>query len=468
MRDNVDSLQVGLLPSVGLMVLIATGCLDNPGVEPPERELNFPIAMALSNAPSSHLFVANGNSDLRYNAGSVQSFSLDALATCLSETCVGPDPNTPLLSASECTLGLDEAAALPCAGLFVDEVLIGSYADGLTLGPSGQRLYLPVRSDGALSFVDVAADGTLSCGGARLCDAEHRTAISTLETPDGEALPTDPVDVFVGSFETDFGAPAGSGDYVVLAHRAGAVSLLRDPGDASAAPRLIDVLTGLSDNLEVIRRDPLRGELWSASSTATSIQRIGIAIDASATLDEAFAYSAGRVSLGDLDFGAGGGGARDVVFDPRPGVDRAYVLSRPPGAPGAPGAPEALVSLEGASLARGWVVEVGNGPSRLAVSEHASVGRTMAYASCYNSRSIYVVDVDLGITLAVVRGMSGPFELAVDDSRGWLLVLDYRASVVRVFDLNPMFACLSGVATSGCSPVQLGMIGIPRPVEELR
>ncbi|MFI5306252.1 MAG: hypothetical protein ACHQ53_02805, partial [Polyangiales bacterium] len=63
---------------------LALGCnINNPGDEPPRGLLYFPNAMVLSKhadgeAPR-YMFIANSDFDLRYNAGSVQAFSLERL-----------------------------------------------------------------------------------------------------------------------------------------------------------------------------------------------------------------------------------------------------------------------------------------------------------------------------------------------------------------------------------------------------
>ena len=92
-----------------------------------------------------------------------------------------------------------------------------------------------------------------------------------------------------------------------------------------------------------------------------------------------------------------------------------------------------------------------------------------------------MVDLDLGRLVGIVRGLGGPFELTVDAERERIYVLDFRQSVIRVIDLAPMFACLDRgealecggdspdpACTAECSPVQLGVVGRPVAVEELR
>jgi len=40
--------------------------------------------------------------------------------------------------------------------------------------------------------------------------------------------------------------------------------------------------------------------------------------------------------------------------------------------------------------------------------------------------------------------------------------------VIRIVDLEPTLDCLSGTASGECTPLQLGMLGRPRAIVELR
>ena len=84
-----------------------------------------------------------------------------------------------------------------------------------------------------------------------------------------------------------------------------------------------------------------------------------------------------------------------------------------------------------------------------------------------------MIDVDASRLVGIVRGLGGPFELAVDVRRRRVYVLDFRSSVIRVIDLEPMFACLNDATfdraqdAAECSPLTLGIVGRPRAVREL-
>ena len=460
MPDHLRGLPLG---AIALLALLSGGCLDNTGITPPGREFNFPIAGRLwpADAPT-HLLVANTNFDLRYNGGTLSTWSLTRLDECLltcsemgiaGEDCYVTDIIRP---------GSDEVA---CPGLFKSEVIIDSFAADIALSPAGDRVYVPVRSSSELFQVELASDGTLSCGPDRRCDDSHQGVDDSVAREQGMTLPVDPVGIYVGSASADLGLPEGSGDYVLLSHREGAASLL-SAGTPGTQASLIDVRKDFAPNLASISRDPNSGLMWIPSASRPAIDRVGVAADDRSILSESFLYDAGSLPLRGIDTGAAGyGDARQVVFDPR-GLHQAYVLSRQPRALFivAPDESQDGVELRGE-------VDVGSGPSRVTVAvlrAGTPAEHTLAFVSCFDSRDVYIIDVDAPRLVSVYRGVSGPFDLAVDPVTEQLYITDFRASVIRVVDITPTLDCLAGTASGECTPRQLGMLGRPRAIVELR
>ena len=473
------------------MFCVALSGCANEGSPPPLGRIYFPTALSISPDNSmerGQLFVANSNFDLKYNRGSLQSYDLQRLNEVLDEHCgsrtreerdrcgVIPeeDPRPDLTGAIDLRR---------VSGLLISEVIIGSYANGMgvsRMGTEGGRIYMPVRSDANLTFVDVDAEGCLSCGGdTNACDlneAQRHECTDAFRSGDDESatvrgieLPADPVAVTVGPVAdlVSFDAP---GSYVLMAHRGGRVSLFLDALDGvSVTPRLVHTLEGLPTELVTLNVDPRSRTAWIPNAIEPIVSRVGVAIDDDlGALDRSFLYDAGNLRLAGIDTGpvAGFGDTREVEFDPRPDVRRAYILSR---------LPRALLtvdtdeSLDAAEIVD--IVEVGNGPSRLQVEHFDASDRTLAFISCFDSRDLYVVDVDAARLVGIVRGLGGPFELAVDVVRNRLYLTDFAQSVIRVLDLQPMFDCLEdeefGAVTRECTPAPLGFIGRPRPVQEL-
>ncbi len=209
--------------SLALLLLLG-GCFPSgEGVDPPtDRSVYFPIGLALD-ADASHLFIANSDFDLQYNAGTVSSWNLDVLRALLPQTCasdadcelVEGKPHCDLegavpsgwcvadtaracgslgeLSASERQLypGRCRWIYPQPTGIEMSSVKIGAFATDIIYrarpadqpGDSSGRLFVPVRGDATLHWIDVmernGRTGQLECGqnapgedGA--CSAAHR------------------------------------------------------------------------------------------------------------------------------------------------------------------------------------------------------------------------------------------------------------------------------------------------------
>jgi len=480
-------------PAPAFLFILGLSACTNAGQPPPVGRLNFPIAIGLS--PSGdQLYVVSSNFDLRYNGGVVQSYDVGVMNRLLDESCGA----RPLAERDECGVipTQDEREDLTdditrVEGLLLSEVVIGSYADGLAIAENADgssRLYLPVRSDANLTYIDARADGVLCCTfdsalcqGApgelaahrHDCDEAHRRGVDDAATVRGISLPADPVGLHVGELSQLVEGAEEDASYVLMAHRGGRVSLFLDrPVAGDSRPELIHSAGGFPDELVDLTVDPLTGTAWIPSALAPEVARAGIAVD---PLDNArsYVFDAGGAALTGIDTGSTTtGDTRVLRFDPRPDVRRAYVLSRRPRALITVDVDDSVGTLDFTGL-----VPVGFGPSRLEIARFESHdGRTLAFVSCFDSRDLYVIDVDLQMLVGVVRGQGGPFELVVDTVRDRVYVLDFRSSVIRVIDLAPMFECLDDAdfdpmmmseASDECSPQTVGIVGRPRAVQEL-
>ena len=438
---------------------IASCGLDNRGIDPPPGKINFPVSVVLSQeagAAPNFLFVANANFDLRYNAGTVQSFDLRALEPAVN-ACAGT---------KECTIATEPGASGASALVPpVGEVRIGAYSSAMRLDPAGKALYVTVRSNSDLSWIEVdPASGALNCGAAapgQDCDSAHSEVDRSIAESKKKTFPTDPVGLHIASLR-EFGLEPGDARLLLMAHRGGAASLLVDFDDP-APPFLLDVQEQISEDLQNITFDPAFGIAWLPSGRRPQIARVGVGLDSETTdLSQAYLYDAGLLTVTGVDTGeTTSGDTRALRLDPRPGSRKAYVISR---------RPEALLQVNRTGSGEGrlvveTIVDVGAGPSRLELVNLRT--RMVALISCFDSRDIYLIDVDQGSVLGVVRGMSGPFEIAVDAQRERIYVADFRASAIRFIDLRPLLDCLDG-GFGDCSPQILATLGVPRPVRELR
>lgn len=200
------------------LAFILSGCfLSGEGVSPPDnRTVYFPVGLALDSS-ARHLFIVNSDFDLQYNAGTLESWDLDALrarlpVACKSDAdcdggnvcdcadptacgsqrtsgvpsnwCVAPGTPKPCpfsreLSASErqlypgrCSSINPLSATGEYRAIHQDSVEIGAFATDVIYrarpasAPPDQpgRLFVPVRGDATLHWIDVDDDGNLYCG----------------------------------------------------------------------------------------------------------------------------------------------------------------------------------------------------------------------------------------------------------------------------------------------------------------
>lgn len=501
-----------LISSIG-----STGCVNKTGEPLPVGLMSFPIAIELSpdvdaEGEPRFLYVTSSNFALQYNSGNVQSYDLDRLIEGITTGCIGAgvasacldtdfegnvnDPECVCDPATEpdcfsvppdrCSVipaGLrfrDQGTALRLVeveGLIPGEVEIGSFSDGLAIAPDGRRLYLPVRSDSNLTFIEVNEEGQLACGGAfgerHNCTAPYRSGTAEQVNPEEPLVfPKDPVDLDVGSLAAEFAPPgdeddpAFSGEYILMAHREGHASLFFDqeiPGGPAPEkrPRLVATLSGLAPEQVMITYEPGAKRAWIPSALSTEIVRVGIAIDGDPT--QAFLFDSGTLFVTGLDTGASN---RDIRFDPRPGRDLAYIVSR---------APEAVVvartEVPGVELNMVGQISTCRDPSRIQLAELPARDESvlLAFVSCFLARRVQIIDTDRLQGVTVLTNISGAFEFVIDGPRRLLYTADFSTSVLRVADLQPLIDCLEGgsSAPEECSPRLLGLVGLPQPVSEL-
>ena len=222
---------------------------------------------------------------------------------------------------------------------------------------------------------------------------------------------------------------------------------------ANEAPKLVDVVDGLPASAVGLTYDEGTGTAWvsSANTSPTArLAKLGVAIDARASAERSYLFRAGDVRLSGLDDGLD---VRDLVFD----GDKLYVLSR---------RPQAVVIIDLARAAESSVelpiervVGVDFGASRLVVTTLG--GRRYLLVTCYDGRTLFAIDAETGAVEDVVRGFSGPFEIAVDEVRERAFVTDFRSSVVRIVDLAPLAARTN-------EPLRIvATLGVPRAPSEL-
>jgi hypothetical protein len=282
------------LASITLM-----GCFEpDDGREPPLDRIYFPTGLALS-PDNSRLYVANSDWDLQFNAGSVQVYdaarlrellprycNTDAECTGAGERCdLEPSIDESGTARAPTHWCVDAASTDPCGGLGVQSeadrstapglcqpfdsrdpslllssVSVGAFATDLVYRENpngGGRLFVPVRSDATLHWMDVAgAAGTgqleLDCGQGTSdeCDSRHRQGDSRAEgTWNGRELPIEP-----------FGVDAtADGRAILVTHQTeGRISLFTNDWELpEQGPRLTFILEGLPARPVVVTAIPV-------------------------------------------------------------------------------------------------------------------------------------------------------------------------------------------------------------------
>lgn len=265
-----------------LAAAVATnGCYSEAnGSEPPLKRFYYPTGLAVSH-DARFLYVVNSDFDLRYNGGSVQSFDLERLRTFVPRECAADgdcatgercdvdgtssappsfwcaqdesepcgalgdkSPSEELLRPGRCGY-LDPARPQDgSAPVLVDTVKISAFATDVAYRPRpggepGGRLFVPVRGDATLHWLEVDDEGSIDCGqrSGGECSARHRVG----DDPDAEntrdlRLPREPFGI----------AATEDGRALVVTHQTqGAVSLFVNDWGSPVGPRLEFVVTGL-------------------------------------------------------------------------------------------------------------------------------------------------------------------------------------------------------------------------------
>jgi hypothetical protein len=262
----------------------AVACFPpDDGRAPPLDRLYFPVGVALSPAPEPGpalppesrppeprwLYVANSDFDLQFNAGSVQVYDLEKLRSAVPRYC-DSDLDCAGVANTACDLAatsdhepshwcVDARSRLACGtrgeqspadrlkapgrcayldpslslkrsvsiGAFVTDVVYRANPADAGRG----RLFLPVRGDDTLHWIDVAdgPGGVLDCGqGADgACDEDHRRGQDPAQNTRGVVLPPEPFGIAVDE----------RGEAILTTHQSsGEVALFVNNWDEKSGP----------------------------------------------------------------------------------------------------------------------------------------------------------------------------------------------------------------------------------------
>lgn len=402
-------------------------------VRPSPKELFFPTGAAVA-PDDSVLFVANANSELRFDSGTVGVINLDRVDEVVGNWTLSGDVP------SGCAPDLDRIETLVCSEeMFMIEAAtarIGNFATDIAVQDTGDgklRLIVPSRGDPSIAWLDW--DGTqLACNkdaqGFSLCDEEHRLSY-VHDDADLSGLPDEPFDAFADS----------AGEFAVVTHlTSGAVTLIDSPsrGSATIADVLAgffaaDPLTGLRGATGVAGRTPSAANdiIYVASRSEDRIQTftVGRPVNGAEPYllpgNFFFLELVGR-SAGDSD------DSRSLAFSPT--GDRLYIVNRRP-----PSLQVYDTSLSPTGVPRNQGIgatDICRQASTVSVMDAGDGER--AYVTCFQDGQLYIVDPrGFSHVEDIVLVGRGPYSVATAPSRKKVYVTNFLEDTVAVIDASP-------------------------------
>jgi DNA-binding beta-propeller fold protein YncE len=457
------------------LAVAVVGCgIGQSGIAPPDDRFFFPAGI-VADPSGDWLYVVNANSDLRYNAGTVVAVDLRPVTEDRTKAWAACPRNNylPTEAAGDrfcCRDYLDDRI-LNCteSGYLTSSVRIGSFGDTIVqqtppTGTSVRRLFVTVRAEPSITFIDVAArDGGMQLGCSAAAGAQGpgrkdggeceaawkvRTGGST-ETPvslaeEPHALALDPglgilyvghLSAFTAAGETSFGG----------------VSLI---DVCEPAPRLMSLNVSVFSTIQTQAVTgfalPSIGDPAGAVFATSRFSRFSPdvselrLIDATPCVPGQGPRDVTLVAAGSFfasPYSTQFGDLRGLLFSPD-GM-RAYVLHRQSEGGGSMISPASLVVMDRRPNSRGEpsnvpisVVEVCRGPTKM--HWHDAGRGPRIYVNCFEGGQIYVIDPESPELQAIVEAGRGPADLVFSPTDPTVAyVAGFADNNVGVIDLKP-------------------------------
>jgi len=420
------------LKMVGLCGLLTACTADADQVRPPDDQFFFPTGIVVAESQGV-AFVANANSELRYDSGAISVLSLDTIDDVVNRWITSGDIPT------DCEQDPDHVETLICdEAQFINQgagVRIGNFATEIALQDLGSnmlRLVVPTRGDPSIAWADWDG-GRLSCNPNgdpnALCDDAHRLSY-VQNNADLSGIPEEPFGVYADS----------AGEFAVVTHlTSGAVTLIDSP--RSGTVQVADVLTG------IFAADPTNGLRGATGVVGLPRATGGIVYVGSRSEDRIQTFTVGKPvnaappyllpgSWFFLDAVGGNTGSsndtRGMAFSPDGG--RLYLVNRRPPSvqifdttTGPTGSPQ--------NRAIG-ATDICRQASTVAVSGTGDAER--AYVTCFQDGLLYVIDPRGDVELEdIVLVGRGPYAVAAAATRNKLLVTNFLEDTIAVLDTSP-------------------------------
>lgn len=493
--------------SLSAACVVASSCVSpGEGLSPDPNSMYFPVGLAIS--PGGHtLYVVNSDFDLQFNGGTVMALDLDRIRANIPPATDPTNPAYPCGQAEGWTreLGRNNSKLLypgPCKPISLTNppdgrgslvgatVEIGAFATEIISvanpeGP-GARLFVPVRGDPSVTWIDIEDDRglvppfnrTLSCGGSR-CDKAHRAG----EDPDDNLrralLPPEPYGI----------AASQSGEAIVVTHQtSGNMSLLTNPWDG--IPTLQFVSGGFPLGGVGIAPVPVPRYVDAAGSdyqpaflatfrAAPEVDLVRYYDDAAAAPSRPFITRAGAVSI---TVNASGVDSRGIAIDAteRRACEascaddlvclqdcatvpaKVYIANRAP--------PSLLIGETRSNVSPTGsddliniydTVSLTYGASRVAfgsVINRDGEPEPRVFVSCFDARYIFIYDPVSRTIDGQVRTGRGPHAMVLDPELPYLYVAHFTDSYIGVVDLDQR--------NTLTYPSLIATVGVPLPPRE--
>jgi hypothetical protein len=548
-----------------LLALLLVGCFPSgEGVDPPpDRSVYFPVGLALD-ADASHLFIVNSDFDLQYNAGTVESWSLDRLRDRLPESCER-DEDCTRIPGQVCDVPLHEGdenydadfeanhhvpsywcvddVRTPCkysreqnstdrllypgrcaaldplvtsvGGLEpirVDSKQIGSFATDVAyrsppadaMTSAAGRLFIPVRGDATLHWIDVGTDGSFSCAAAGeiACDSAHRRGndpaaentrgLAMLPEPFGVdaddagrwVMVTNQTSAAVGLFENHWGLGSGfdngpSYQYTVAGLVAEPMGVTSVPQARAVAamtqPDLPEFLVGYRGAAEI---DLMRVYPDEASDPPRPYAKtpVGqpILTNSNGTDSRGLAVDASLRQASEADCAARFGVSEDCAMRlrdcgalPDPYVQclrtaaavplDVFVANRAPASLLVGRTQQIIASPSSYDLpAFSGVAPLGFGPSRVVVGDVTNLGgerERRAFAISFDSHRIVIYDPARQRVEAEIVTGRGPQAMVIDTANPYGYIAHFTDSYIGVVDLDQRHRTYGAIIANVEQPV---------------
>lgn len=410
--------------------LLVAGCTASAEeVRPPERELFFPTGAALS-PDQRFLFVANANSELRYDSGSVSVIDLDYVDRVANAWVDGGDTSgCETITHSE-TLGCTEEQFIVAGA----NVRIGNFATDIAVQDTGggsARLIVPTRGDPSIAWVDW--DGSkLKCSsgqGFALCDEAHRLSF-VHNNPDLEGIPDEPFDAFADS----------SGQFAVVSHlTTGAVTLIDSPiggqaivADVARGLFAADPLTGLRGATGISARPSAGGDIvYVASRSEDRIQTLTVGHPANTAPPYLIPGNYFFLNLAGNNAGSSTD-SRGVTFSPS--GDRMYLINRRP-----PTLQVFDTSLSSTGFPKNMGIaatDICRQASELTLLDSGDGER--AYVTCFQDGQVYIIDPrGQSMVEDILLVGRGPYAIVGSTAHKKVYVTNFLEDTIAVIDVSP-------------------------------